>query len=287
MNTDKNNCGTLSIVATPIGNLKDITLRALDVLKSTDIIAAEDTRRTIKLLNHYNIKKRLISYHEHSGLAKESELIHILKDGKNIALVSDAGTPVISDPGYMLVKKCIEENIPVESIPGSCAAVTAVTLSGMDLSQYIFCGFLDAKGSARKKELRQLHQCRLPIVLYESPNRVMKTLADVGEIWGRDIKVCAARELTKIHEEVVRGSVCEVEEKLSQKEEIRGEFVIIIDADKRKPSLISEEEIKNILKEQLSKGFSKKEAAKITAKRTGLSKNEIYKLAVRLDPVKD
>lgn len=283
MNSDNKDFGTLSIVATPIGNLKDITLRALDVLANADIIAAEDTRRTIKLLNHYDIKKRLISYHEYSDAAKESELIGMLKDGVNIALVSDAGTPIISDPGYKLVKRCVEENIAVESIPGPCAAVTAVTLSGMDLSKYIFCGFLVAKSSVRKKELQRLHHCRLPVVLYESPNRVLKTLEDVAEIWGADVKVCAARELTKMHEEVIRGNIPEVCEKLSQKDEIKGEFVLIIDAGRSGETQITEEELKASIKEKLDEGMSKKEAAKALSESTGFSKNEIYKLAVNID----
>lgn len=276
----KTGYGTLSIVATPIGNLEDITLRALKTLKDADIIAAEDTRRTVKLLNHFDIKKRLMSYHEYSDSARERELTDMLKGGMNIALVSDAGTPLISDPGYKLIRKCIDENIPIESIPGPCAAITAVTLSGMDLSRYVFCGFLETKSSARKRELAKYLEYRLPIIIYESPNRVLKTLADIAEIWGENIGVCAARELTKIHEEIIRGSAQEVSERLSQKKDIKGEFVIIIDACKETEK-ISGEELETAIKAELARGKSKKEVSRILAERTGTSKNEIYRLAVR------
>lgn len=276
------NYGVLYVVATPIGNLDDITIRAIDTLRKADLIAAEDTRHTVKLLNHFGIKKRMISYHEYSNASREKEIIETLKQGLNVALVSDAGTPLVSDPGYRLVKKCIEEGITLESIPGPCAAITAASISGIDLKRFIFAGFLENKSAVRKRELLKLYECKLPVILYESPNRVLKTIEGIIEIWGKDIAVCAARELTKIYEETIRGSAEEVKEILSEKSDIRGEFVIIVEAPQN-VIRTTDKEVIEALKYEIAQGRSKKESAREVANRTGRPKNEIYKLSLTLD----
>lgn len=216
----------LYIVATPIGNLKDITLRAIEVLKSVDLIACEDTRRTRILLQHYGINKPLLSYYEYNKIKRGEELIRLLKEGKNIALVSDAGTPGISDPGAEIIGLTIENNIPLIFIPGPSAFVGALVLSGFPTDRFIFEGFLPAKAGARRKRLEKLKDEERTVILYESPQRILKTLQDIEEIFG-DREVCIVRELTKKFEEIIREKPSALIISF-QKRPPRGEFVIVL-----------------------------------------------------------
>lgn len=217
--------GKLYVVSTPIGNLDDITFRAVDVLKNVDLIACEDTRRTLILLERFGIAKKLISYYNYNERQRAEELIAHLKSGKNIALVSDSGTPGISDPGYILIRRAIEENIQVIPIPGPTAFVSALVVSGLPMDEFIFVGFLPHK-KGRKTKLQKLAQEERTIILYESPHRLLKTLNEILEILG-DREIAIAKELTKVHEEVFRGKISEVLNKLTP-DKIRGEFVIVI-----------------------------------------------------------
>ncbi len=273
--------GKLSIVATPIGNLGDITLRALKTLEEADIVAAEDTRHTVKLLNHFEIKKKLISFHEHSNEARYTELLGLLHEGRHIALVSDAGTPLISDPGSGLVMRCVEEGIEVESLPGACAAITAVTLCGMDCSRFAFYGFLNTKAAARKKELGEICAAAKPCIVYESPNRVTKTLKDICEVCGEETQVCVARELTKVYEEVVRATAKEALDLFLAKEAIKGEFVLVIDPQVR-VNEVTDEDIVRELRQSIADGMTKKDAAVHVAALLGVPKNKTYQVALRL-----
>ncbi|CUS98502.1 16S rRNA (cytidine(1402)-2'-O)-methyltransferase [Candidatus Kryptobacter tengchongensis] len=217
--------GKLYIVSTPIGNLDDITLRAIEVLKSVDLIACEDTRRTMILLEKFGIAKKLISYYNYNERQRAEELISYLKSGKNIALVSDSGTPGISDPGYALIRRAIEENIQVIPIPGATAFVCALVVSGLPMDEFVFVGFLPHK-KGRKTKLQKLAQEERTVILYESPHRVLKTLNEILENFG-DREIAVAKELTKIHEEIFRGKISEVLKKLTP-DKIKGEFVIVI-----------------------------------------------------------
>ncbi len=218
--------GTLHVVATPIGNLQDITVRAIETLKAVDVIACEDTRQTGKLLAHYEIRKPLVSLHDHNERARAPELIEKLRSGQSIALVSDGGTPLISDPGWHLVHRVLEEKLPVTWIPGPTALIGALVLSGLPTDRFVFEGFLPAKPGARRKRLEALKQEERTIVFYESPHRLLKTLKDVHDVLG-DVQMSCARELTKTFEEVKRGTVSRVIEHFEQHAP-RGEFVIAI-----------------------------------------------------------
>jgi len=217
--------GTLFIVATPIGNLKDITLRAVEILKTVDLIAAEDTRRTKILTSHYGITTSLTSYFEHNKIKKADFLIRLLKEGKNIALVSDAGTPGISDPGFVIIKRALEEGVTVVPIPGPAAFLTALSVSGLPTNKFAFEGFLSNKSSQRKKRLKELSGEERTIIIYESPHRLLKTLADLLEVMG-DIHIVCARELTKKFEEIRREKVGESIRHFTNTK-ILGEFIIM------------------------------------------------------------
>ncbi len=221
------NC--LYIVPTPIGNLEDITLRAIRILQEADTIVCEDTRQTIKLLSHLKISKPLISFYTQNQLKRIPQIISMLEAGKNIALVSDCGTPAISDPGYYLVKEAIEHNITVVPLPGACALITAVIASGLPTDSFIFLGFLRRKPGKMKKELETAKQLEKTIIFYESPHRLLKTLEICKEVFGVSAKVVLAREITKKFEEFIRGSLDKVIDQM-QKREILGEFVVIINA---------------------------------------------------------
>ncbi len=225
--------GTLYLVPTPIGNLADITLRALDILKKVDFIACEDTRQTVKLLNHFNIQKKLVSFYTFNQNKRIPELIEGLKSGKTIALVSDSGTPGISDPGYFLISKTVEKNIPVISLPGPSAVVTALVGSGLPTDGFVFLGFLKRKAGKLKKELKKASELNKTIVFYESPYRVKKTLELCLEIFSEEIKVVLARELTKTFEEFIRGTLKEVIEIVGSRK-LKGEFVVMLSAVKEK-----------------------------------------------------
>lgn len=217
--------GKLYLVATPIGNLEDITLRAIRVLKEVDIIASEDTRQTLKLLNHFEIKKSLISFHRHSSDERMNEIIEKLKKEKDVAIVSDAGTPVISDPGEEIVKMAIDENIEIIPIPGPCALITALIASGIDAKSFSFLGFLPLNKKLRKEKLDEIKFAKNTIVLYEAPHKLKETLKDLSRFTG-DRKIVLARELTKIYEEFISGTADELLEKV---QEPRGEFVVIVE----------------------------------------------------------
>ncbi len=268
--------GKLYIVATPIGNLGDITLRALETLRNADIIAAEDTRHTQKLLNHYEIKTKTMSFHEYSDARRRGEIIWLLAEGKSVALVSDAGTPVISDPGYILVRECAEAGIEVESLPGACAAISAVALCGLDCANFIFAGFLETKQTARRARLARLKEAGMAVVLYESPNRVVKTLEDICAVYGEKTAVCALRELTKVYEEVVRAEAAAVLAHFAAKEAVKGEFVIIIGAALAKEA--TDGEIVAALRERIAAGATKKDAVTEVTTLLSCSKNKVYKL---------
>lgn len=215
--------GTLFIVATPLGNLSDISARALETLRQVDLIACEDTRHTLKLLNHFNIRKTLVSYHDFNEQKMASELATKLQQGLNVALVSDAGTPAISDPGYRLVRHCREQGIPVVSIPGACAAVTALSASGLPSDEFFFTGFLPAKKKARRDKLESLRPLRSTLIFYEAPHRIDETLSDIQDILG-DREACIARELTKLHEETLVGRLSDLRTRVKAV----GEFVVVV-----------------------------------------------------------
>jgi hypothetical protein len=266
--------GKLYLVATPIGNLEDITLRALRILKEVDYIAAEDTRNTLKLLNHFEIKKPLISNHRHNEEDRENSLIEKLKDGKNIAVVSDAGTPGISDPGEVIAKRAIEENIEVIPIPGACAAINALIASGLNTKEFVFFGFLPLNKKLRKEKLEEIKNENKTIIIYEAPHKIKDSLNDLKNVVG-DRKIVLARELTKIHEEFIRGNIDEIIEK---SENLKGEMILLIEGNNEINNEnilnnLSLEEHYNVYEKQ---GLDKKEIIKKIAKDRGVNKNEIY-----------
>ena len=278
--------GMLYIVPTPIGNLKDITLRALEVLKECDIVAAEDTRQTLKLLNHFEIKKSLISYHKFNEQNKSEDIISLLKEGKNVAVVSDAGTPGVSDPGSVIVKKCIDENIKFEVLPGATAITTAVVYSGLDTTKFTFRGFIPRENKERKPMIEELSSYTDTLVFYEAPHRLLDTLSFLKENLGnRKIAVC--RELTKLHEEIFRGTL---EESINYFEinKPRGEFVLVVEG--KQMEQIEEEKrmvwegltIEEHIKMYMDQEIPKKEAIKKVAKDRNLPKNEVYKFSTEL-----
>ena len=220
--------GTLFVVPTPIGNLEDITLRALRVLKECDYIACEDTRQSLKLLSHFEISKPLVSFYSYNQQRRIPNLIADLVNGKNVALVSDGGTPAISDPGYMLVKEALDKGVKVEALPGASALTTALVGSGLPTDGFIFCGFLKRKPGKMKKELEEFKGLEKTIIFYESPHRIIKTVELCGEVFGETAQICLARELTKKFEEYIRGPQKEVLENLKQRKEILGEFVALV-----------------------------------------------------------
>ena len=266
--------GKLYIVATPIGNLEDITLRALRILKEVDLIAAEDTRQTLKLLNYYEINKPLISYHRHNEEIKSEILIEKLKKGENIALVSDAGTPGICDPGEEVIKKAICENIKIIPIPGACAMINALICSGISTKEFEFLGFLPLNKKLRKEKLEEIENSNKTIILYEAPHKMKSTLEDLQKIL-KNRKIVLARELTKIHEEFIRKSV---EDILKDIDNLKGEMILIIEGNtnnqkENKLNLLSLDEHYNYYEKM---GLNKKEIIKQIAKDKNLNKNEIY-----------
>ncbi len=279
--------GTLYLCATPIGNLEDMTKRVIETLESVDLIAAEDTRNTLKLLNHFGIRGKLTSYHEHNKYEKAEILVKELLSGKSIALVTDAGTPAISDPGQVMVERCIDNGIPVTSLPGAAAFVTALTLSGLSTKRFVFEGFLPSEKKERNMILEELKDETRTLILYEAPHRLKETLTLLKKNLGnRRIAVC--RELTKIHEEVIRtdldGAVSYYEEN-----DPRGEFVLVIEG--KDPVLIMEEDrrkwedmsVSDHLKFYTGSGMDKKEAMKLVARDRGVSKRDIYNLLLKED----
>ncbi len=275
----------LYLVATPIGNLEDITLRALRVLKSASCIACEDTRQTQKLLNHFGIQTPTTSYHEHNEAEKASELTQELNQGARIAVVSDAGLPGISDPGMVLVRAAIDAGIPVYPIPGANAALSALVASGLSTESFLYTGFLPAKSGARKAKLEQLSKLvaegeTLTLIFYEAPHRILETLEDVARVWGPECRVVVAREVTKLHEEFLRGAASEVREELAGRERVRGEFTLLVEArpvteaagGTGTPPLIE-----RLAELQRDEGLGEMDALKRAARERGISKSEAYR----------
>jgi 16S rRNA (cytidine1402-2'-O)-methyltransferase len=269
--------GILYIVATPIGNLEDITLRALRVLKEVDLIAAEDTRRTQILLSHHGIRTRLTSYHEHNEKTKARELLSRLQQGKEIALVSDAGTPAISDPGYRLSIEAIRSGIRVIPIPGACALIAALSAGGVPSDRFVFEGFLSGKKQQRRERLRALSDETRTLIFYEAPHRLTETLKDLVEILGNR-EVVLARELTKMHEEFLRGRLTEVAQQVADRD-IKGEITLLVGGSSGQPE-ISQEQIRDQIRELKNSGMRVKEIAEILGEKYGHSKKEIYRLAL-------
>lgn len=269
--------GKLFVVATPIGNLDDITYRAVKVLSEVELIAAEDTRHTLKLLNHLNISKPLISYYKENERVRVGKIIETIKEGKNVAIVSDAGTPGISDPGQVLIKQAILEGIDVIPIPGACAAISSLICSGFDTSEFVFIGFLSAKKGEKINKLEELKNEVRTLIFYEAPHKIKDTLECMLDVLG-DRNISIGREITKIHEEFIRGRISEVINKL----ELKGEMVIIVNgSDKSKDELEKENRNRLSLNEHYKfyedRGYEKKEIIKLIAKDRGVSKNEIYR----------
>ncbi len=272
--------GTLYLCATPIGNLSDVSARLIETLNNADLIAAEDTRVTIKLLNHFNIKKPLTSYHEHNKAEKGKYIISLLKEGKNIVLVSDAGTPAISDPGEDLVKLCIENDINITSVPGCVAAINALILSGFSTKRFSFEGFLSVNKRHRREHLESLKNDTHTLIFYEAPHKLVYTLEDMSEFFGKNRKIALARELTKLHEEVIRLTLGEASEKFRE-EKPRGEYVIIVegkqDTDKvQEQYWWSDFTVREHVDEYIKKGMSSKDAIKAVALDRQTQKREIY-----------
>ncbi|MEO1400628.1 MAG: 16S rRNA (cytidine(1402)-2'-O)-methyltransferase [Cyanobacteria bacterium J06635_1] len=274
--------GILYLVGTPIGNLEDMTFRAVRILKEADLIAAEDTRHTGKLLHHFQIETPQISYHTHNARRRIPDLIAQLQSGKTIALVSDAGMPGISDPGYELVCACAAAGIVVSPIPGPSAVVSAIATSGLPTDRFVFEGFLPAKGKERKQRLDQLQAESRTLVLYESPHRLLKTLSDLSTTLGGDRSVTLARELTKRYESFWRGTLAEAIEHY-QKTEPRGEFTVAIAGLPPKSIELSEDDLIAKLKALLDDGLSPSQASRQLAQTTGLPKRDIYQLSLGLD----
>ena len=286
--------GKLYIVATPIGNLGDMSYRAVETLRSVSLIAAEDTRNSIKLLNHFEIKTPMTSYHEHNKYEKAEELIAKLRSGEDIAIITDAGTPCISDPGEVLVRRCTEEDIEVTGVPGACAAVNALTLSGFSSRHFFFVGFLPGKKQKkeRERELMRLSSETATMILYEAPHHLQDTLQDLCDKLGQDRRICLCREMTKKHEELIRTTLGEAVT-LSP----RGEYVLIIEglseeaaealrAKERKDSgtvMLTELDIPAHIEALMEKGLTEKEALKQAALDRGMQKREVYRVWHGLD----
>ncbi|MCR5544033.1 MAG: 16S rRNA (cytidine(1402)-2'-O)-methyltransferase [Eubacterium sp.] len=281
--------GKLYLVATPIGNLEDITFRAVRILKEADMIAAEDTRNSIKLLNHFEIKKPMTSYHEFNRFDKADVLIDKLKEGCTIALITDAGTPGISDPGEVLVEKCVEEGIPVIPVPGAVAGINALIASGQKTGRFVFEAFLPQDKKERNEILDNLKEETRTIIIYEAPHRLLKTLTLLEEALGRDRSITICKEITKKHESFVKTRLGDAVELYSSgKEEPRGEYVLVIAGRSRRE--IEEENrnkwesisIEDHLKKYIEEGHTKKEAVKLVAEERGIPKRDVYAVSIEL-----
>ncbi|HEY4424128.1 MAG TPA: 16S rRNA (cytidine(1402)-2'-O)-methyltransferase [Pyrinomonadaceae bacterium] len=277
--------GTLYLVATPIGNLADITHRALQVLSDVDLIACEDTRHTHKLLNHYGIGTKTISYHEHNEQQRAAELIARLKQGTNIAVVSDAGTPSISDPGFRLVRAAIENEIVVVPVPGPSALITALIAAGLPTDEFFFAGFLPSRTSARRIRLTELQSIPGTLIFYEAPHRLAATLADAHEILG-EREAVVARELTKLHEEIRRGLLSKLAADYTEKMDIRGEIVVLIDRHVLDLPMNQATSVSTLVEQFERDGLDHRAALKKAARELGLSRAEAYRklLSERSNP---
>ncbi len=278
----------LYLVATPIGNLGDITLRALEVLRGVELIACEDTRQTQKLLNHFAIDVRTVSYHQHNERGRAEELVERLAAGARIAVVSDAGTPAISDPGGWLVKAALEAGVNVWPVPGANAALSALIASGLNTERFSFEGFLPEKAGERRTRLEDLARLAAEadkalggaagtIIFYEAPHRIEDTLADVEAVWGDAVRVVLARELTKLHEEFLRGTVAEVRANLKTRDRVRGEIVLLVEPAQRSDGAAVAESVAKRVAAMVKEGLDEKDALKRLARETGQSKSELYR----------
>jgi 16S rRNA (cytidine1402-2'-O)-methyltransferase len=268
--------GRLYVVSTPIGNLEDITYRAVRLLKEADWIACEDTRTTRRLLDHYAISTRTISYHEHNEAERAAELVARIAEGETGALVSDAGTPLLSDPGYRLVHAAAEAGIRIEALPGASAMLAALVVSGLPTDQFHFGGFLPSRPGQRKHLLESMAGEAATLIFYEAPHRILEALDDIAAVMGNR-KIVAARELTKMYEEVLRGTAAEIHRSLAERESIRGEFVILI-GKSLEPAPMPDVPIEDMIELLIGAGVDRMEAMKTVARERGLSKREVYKL---------
>jgi 16S rRNA (cytidine1402-2'-O)-methyltransferase len=269
----------LYLVGTPIGNLEDITLRALRVLKEVDRIACEDTRQTQKLLNHFAISTPTVSYHEHNERSRSVELVALLREGGRVALVTDAGMPTFSDPGLDLVQAAVAAGIAVIPIPGANAALTALIASGLNTERFFYVGFLAQKPGTRRTELEALAE-KAPgftLILYEAPHRIVETLADVEAVWGERVRVVVGRELTKLHEEFLRGPVRDVRLGLEGRDRIRGEMVLLIEAIDPALQVAASGTLLQQVSRLISEGMDEKDALKRIAREQGISKSDVYR----------
>jgi 16S rRNA (cytidine1402-2'-O)-methyltransferase len=265
----------LYLVSTPIGNLEDITLRALRILREeVALIACEDTRQSHKLLEHYQIRKTLVSYHDHNEVSRTAEILEALGRGDSVALISDAGTPLVSDPGYRVVTAAIQAGYSIIPVPGPSAALAALAASGLPTDEFRFIGFLPPKAAARKKLLEDLKHETATVIAYESPHRILETLEAISEAWG-DRPLVLARELTKIHEEFLRGSAASIRQTLAQRSSVKGEITLLIGRGESHVAI--EDPVAEIEKLQKA-GLDRMEAIKTVAKRMGLPKREVYRL---------
>lgn len=273
----KNNFGKLYIVSTPIGNIKDITFRAIEVLENADYIVCENPNNSKKLLNHYNINKKLIQLNAIIEENNTSNILNLIKNGNNIAYISDAGTPCISDPGQILVSNAIKENIGVSVIPGASAILTALVGSGLNISNFTFVGFLSNKSGTRLNQLKELSKINSTLVIYESSHRILDTINDIKQIFNNDINICIAKELTKIHEEYIRDKIANIS---LDKEKVKGEFVILIENKITKENLNSDEIKEKLIKLIKDEKITNKEAILKISKDYNINKNIVYKLSL-------
>jgi 16S rRNA (cytidine1402-2'-O)-methyltransferase len=272
---------TLYVVGTPIGNLEDMTFRGIRILQTVDLIAAEDTRHTGKLLQHFQIKTPQVSYHEHNRSSRIPELLEKLHQGKAIAIVTDAGVPGISDPGYELVKSCVEMGITVVPIPGPSAAITALSAAGLPTDRFVFEGFLPAKTQQRREHLKSLQTESRTLIFYASPHRLRETLQDLAEILGCDRQIVIARELTKLYEEFWRGTIAEAISNYNDREP-QGEYTLVLAGNPPEFPQPSETEIKAELEKLINQGVSLSQASRQLAKTTSLNRRKLYQLALML-----
>ncbi len=264
--------GILYIVATPLGNLEDITLRAIRVLKEVDVIACEDTRRTVKLLNRYEIRTPMFIFHDYNKLRAGAVLLRRLQEGESVGLVSDAGTPAISDPGYELVREAVQAEIPVEVVPGPSALIASLVVSGLPTDHFAFEGFLPNRREKRRKRLQALAGETRTMIFYESPQRVASFLADAAEILG-DRRACMVRELTKVHEEILRATLPELAADLARRESVLGEITLVVSGASRTVELSMEEIVRGALEDAAG---SSRDLAREIAERTGFPRKEVY-----------
>jgi len=275
--------GTLYIVATPLGNLEDVTFRALRVLREVSLIACEDTRRTVKLLNRYEIRTPMTPFHDHNKLDAGPGLLRRIEEGRSVALVSDAGTPGISDPGYELVRDAVAAGLPVEVVPGPSALISALVVSGLPTDRFAFEGFLSNRAARRRKALEGLAGEPRTLIFYESPQRIAAFLSDAAEILGGR-RACLVRELTKVHEEVLRGTLPELLREISGRDGVPGEITVVIAGAPKEASLSLEDAVGEALEDEASAGLSSRDLARAVAERFGLPKREVYEEVLRRRP---